>query len=197
MLARTFLITFILINILAGCGPRVVVKKDYDFSKIKRVAITPFTDTVSAFRSRNVAGDAVADEFIIQLMQRNLDVVERFQLQAVMKEFNLASSGMLDQTTAKEIGKLVGADVILAGTVLQYLPNRRDIIYVDDGSGGKRQEIYLVDAEIGISARLIDVETGVIIWAGRYRYNSFFIESAIRGVVSGLLNSLDKFLPKA
>ncbi len=113
-----------------------------------------------------------------------------------MKEFDLASKGMLDMTTAKELGKLVGADVILTGTIVQYLPNRRDIIYVNDGTGGKRQEIYMVDAEIGISARMIDVETGVIVWAGHYRYNSFFIESAIRGVVAGLINSLDKHLPK-
>ena len=129
-------------------------------------------------------------------MQRSVDVVERHQLHAVMKEYDLAASGMLDMSTAKKIGKLVGADVVLTGTIIQYLPDRRDIIYVSDGTGGKRQEIYLVDAEIGITARLIDVETGIIVWAGHYRYNSFFIESAIRGVVAGLLNSLDKYLPR-
>ncbi len=189
MKLKSVLIIFTALCLLAGCGPRVVIKKDYDFNSIKRVAITPFTCTVSAFSSRQVAGEAVADEFIMQFMQRNLDVVERYQLQSVMKEYDLASRGMLDMTTAKELGKLVGADVILTGTIVQYLPNRRDIIYVDDGTGGKRQEIYMVDAEIGISARMIDVETGVIVWAGHYRYNSFFIESAIRGVVAGLINS--------
>ena len=196
MRMRQFIAIFLISGLMAGCGPRVVIKKDYDFSKIKRIAVSPFTDTISAFSTQNVAGDAVADEFIMELMQRNIDVVERFHLQAVMKEFDLASSGLLDPATAKKIGKLVGADVILAGTVLQYLPDRRDIMYVDDGSGRKRQEIYLVDAEIGISARLIDVETGIVVWAGYYRYNSFFIESAIRGVVSGLLNSLNGVLPK-
>ncbi len=197
MRIRLLVITTAMLCLTAGCGPRVVIKRDYDFSKVKRVAITPFTDTRSAFNSNNVAGDAVADEFILQLMQRNIDVVERFQLSAVIKEFDLAGRGMLDSSTVKKIGRLLGADVILTGTIIQYLPNRRDIIYVDDGSGGKRQEIYLVDAEVGISARMIDVETGVVIWAGHYRYNSFFIESAIRGVVSGLINSLNKHLPQA
>jgi len=181
---------------LAGCGPRVAVKRDYDFSKIKRVAVTPFTSSNAAFSTNDIAGDAVGDEFIIQFMQKNIDVVERYKLNEVMKEYNLASSGMLDPDTVKKIGRLLGADAILAGTVFQYLPNRRDVIYVDDGTGSKRQEIFMVDAEVGISVRLIDVETGVIVWAGNYRYNSFYIESAIRGAVTGLLHSLDKYLPK-
>jgi len=195
---KKLLTTILCIYILAvsGCGPRVAIKKDYDFSKIKRIAVTPFTSSNAYFSTNDIAGDAVADEFIIQFMQKSIDIVERFKLDAVMKEFSLASSGMLDSETVKKIGKLVGADAILAGTVFQYLPNRRDIIYVDDGTGSKRQEIFMVDAEIGLSVRLIDVETGVIVWAGNYRYNSFYIESAIRGAVTGLIHSLDKYLPK-
>lgn len=183
--------------VTAGCGPRTAIKRDYDFSKIKRIAIADFIDNLSyLYQAEAVAGNAVADEFVLQLMMMNFDVVERFRLQSVMKEQDLGASGRIDPATAKKIGKLVGADVILTGTVTQYTPHRRDIMYVDDGYGGKRQEMYLVDAEIGLSVRMFDVETGVIIWAGFYRYNSFYIESAIAGVVSGLLNSLEKVLPK-
>jgi hypothetical protein len=43
---------------------------------------------------------------------------------------------------------------------------------------------------------MIDVETGLIVWAGSYTYESFDMEGAIRGTVSTLLNSLKKVWPQ-
>jgi len=159
--------------------------------------VADFVDNLSfLFQAEAVAGNAVADEFVLQLVGLNMNVVERFRLQTIMDEQNLGTSGRIDPETAKRIGKLVGADAILTGTVTQYTPDRKDVMYVDDGYGGRRQEIYLVDAEVGVSARMFDVETGEIVWAGFYRYNSFYVDSAIAGVVSGLMNSLRKVLPQ-
>ncbi len=44
-------------------------------------------------------------------------VVERLKLQSVINELKLSQLGMIDSETAKQAGKLLGADVILTGTL--------------------------------------------------------------------------------
>jgi TolB-like protein len=45
------------------------------------------------------------------------NVVERLKLQSVLDELKLAQAGLIDPTGAKQIGKLLGADIILTGTL--------------------------------------------------------------------------------
>jgi hypothetical protein len=45
------------------------------------------------------------------------NVVERLKLQSVLDELKLAQLGLTDPEGAKEVGKLLGADVILTGTL--------------------------------------------------------------------------------
>jgi TolB-like protein len=45
------------------------------------------------------------------------NVVERSKLQSVLDEFKLAQTGLIDPAGAKQIGKLLGADLILTGTL--------------------------------------------------------------------------------
>jgi hypothetical protein len=44
-------------------------------------------------------------------------VVERSKLQSVLDELQLAQTGLIDTTGAKQVGKLLGADIILTGTL--------------------------------------------------------------------------------
>lgn len=62
-------------------------------------------------------GKFVAEELITRLTELGgLRIVERSQLNRVVNEQKLGTSPMLDDDTAARIGKLVGADTILAGT---------------------------------------------------------------------------------
>jgi len=45
------------------------------------------------------------------------NVVERSKLQSVLDELQLAQTGLIDTTGAKQVGKLLGADIILTGTL--------------------------------------------------------------------------------
>ena len=58
-------------------------------------------------------GNAVADEFVFQLLDRGITVVERSQLKNIMKEQDLWKSGRLDTATVKRIGKLLGVDALI------------------------------------------------------------------------------------
>lgn len=69
-------------------------------------------------------------------------VIERRQLYRVMGELNLQASGAVDPTTAKQIGKVLGAEYVVIGTLN------------DVG-----------DTLTEVNARLVDVETAEIVAA--------------------------------
>jgi len=68
-------------------------------------------------------------------------IIEREQLQKVIKEFQLSQSGIIDTSYAKQIGKITGADAIVTGSVIKIGSNLR------------------------LDARIIDVESGIILTA--------------------------------
>ncbi len=189
-LNKNIIILSIIFSVLyVGCVPFAVVREDYDFSKINRVGVLDFS---SYEKEGYRTGSAVADEFVRQLMTKGMDVVERQRLNAVLREHNLMHSGMVDlnEEARKKMKKVLGIDALITGTVIKSLPDRKDVIYFKDEDGEIKSKIFLIDAELGISARMIDVDTGLIIWSGSYTSSSFDIEGAINYTVSVLLNSL-------
>jgi len=186
------ILLFSFLALLFGCAPRTAIKKDYDFTKINRIGVLEFTGYEYGMNS----GSAVADEFIRQLMFRGFDVIERERMESLLREQHLASGKLLDPETVKEVGKLSGVDALITGTVTRYIPERKDTIYFQDETGQVRSEVFLIGAEAGINARMFDVQTGLIVWASSYTYESFDMEGALRGTVSSLLNSLKKVWPQ-
>lgn len=68
-------------------------------------------------------------------------IVEREQLQKVLKEMAMAQSGIIDTTKAQEIGRMLGADAIITGSVIR------------------------IQDKLRIDARIIEVKTGVVVSA--------------------------------
>ncbi len=71
-----------------SCQPPAVVKRDYDFSHIKRVAVTPVKDHFSYPGS----GESITRSLIHNLMKINLEVVERNKIPSLMDESILSQS---------------------------------------------------------------------------------------------------------
>jgi len=176
--------------ILSGCAIKVAIRRDYDFKKIERLGVLAFDNSQIQYFSSSNPGNAVADEFVFQFVSKGIKVVERSRIQSIIKEHNLWKSGSIDPATIKEMGKILGVDALIMGTVTRYIPNRKERIYVTDEKGKVTEEIFLVDAEVGINARLVDVVTGEVVWAGSYTYDSFYMDTAIRQAVSTMLGSL-------
>jgi len=183
---------FSFLALFFGCAPRTAIRKGYDFTKINRIGVLEFTSYGEEINS----GNAVADEFMRQLIFRGIDVIERERLESLLREQHLSAGKFLDPETAKRLGKLSGIDTLITGTVTRYIPEHKDIIYFKDEYGEIKSEVFLIGAEVGISTRMIDVESGLVVWASSYTYESFDIEGAIRGTVSTLLNSLKKVWPR-
>ncbi len=182
---------------IAGCsyGPRASIRREYDFSQVKRIGVLKFDSSQIGYLSSFDPGNAVADEFVLQLLDRGIMVVERSYLENIIKEQDLGTSGRLDTATIRKIGKLLGVDALIIGTVVKGVQDRKERFYLKDEQDRMREEIFVVNAEVSINARMVDVETGAVIWASSYAYDSFYIDGAIRHTVSAMVNTLEDVFP--
>ena len=78
------------------------------------IAVAPFD--LASVTARSPANDVVED-VTTSLVKSQFKVVERAQLKAVLKELRLQHSGLVDPDTAKRVGQLTGADLLLVGSV--------------------------------------------------------------------------------
>ena len=103
-----------------------------------RVAVIDFEQKAyQEFQGKQI-GEIVAEWLITSLVNTGrFEVVERAQLQKIMKEQQLGMTGMINQETVAKVGELLGVKVIITGSVIQigntYEVNAR-LISVEDGS---------------------------------------------------------------
>ncbi len=85
----------------------------------KTIAVVDFTDLQG-----NVTelGRFMAEEFSVALAGsgKGFEVVDRTHLKSIMAEHKLASTGVIDPKTARELGKIAGVDVLLTGTITPF-----------------------------------------------------------------------------
>jgi TolB-like protein len=126
--------------------------------KVTRVAITEFTygDEFNSF-TRNVQ-----DILYTNLIQRGMTVVEREKMEQVMEELSQSFSGMIDTSTAAQIGKMLGVEAVIVGTV------------ADMGNS------------VDLRARLVDVEQGAAITAAQVDVTK---DPTIGGLLGGGIRS--------
>ncbi len=89
--------------------------KSLSQEKKSKIAIMEFPDlhgTISEF------GKFIPEELTTRLfMTRKFEVLERQLLNKVLEEQNLGMSGLIDATSAAQIGKVLGVDAIVTGTI--------------------------------------------------------------------------------
>jgi TolB-like protein len=66
-------------------------------------------------------GKIVAEWFITALVQEGrFDVIERRLLEKVIEEQKIGVSGLVDESSASKLGKVLGAKIVITGTVLEF-----------------------------------------------------------------------------
>jgi curli biogenesis system outer membrane secretion channel CsgG len=184
---------FLLIFALAlGCAPKTYISKTYDFNKLERIGIL-------AFSSPNNAFDGAENLFAENLLRYGYTVVERAKIEQVLEEHNLGADSYLSPDITRKIGKVLGVDVLLLGSITSYLPEQKKLAYninrVNTSEPVFRSEVvktpegqtiikptyagmqerrersvypyeYTIYAQVGVIAKIIDVNTAEIIWVG-------------------------------
>ncbi len=145
----------------------------------KRVAVLDFEDTaiseqgqtptnpfalIAALRGQQQQqaperkiGKNVASQLVNELAKDGtFMVIERSQLQKIFDEQKISKAGAIDQSSAAKIGKLLGVSAIITGTINEFTvqSHTRGVL----GIG-----VNVNTAKVGLTARIIDANTGEII----------------------------------
>ncbi len=89
-------------------------------------------------------------------------VIERSRIDQILREQNLGASGRIEATTAAQIGRALGADVLLIGTVTRFNLDSSTSGTVIFGIGSTTKTNT---AEVKLTARMVATTTGEIIAA--------------------------------
>lgn len=169
---------------LALCAALVLVVASVAFAADKstkpRLAVLEFKNKADNQWWYHGGAAAAQDVFVTELVKSGkFRVVEREQLAALMDEKNLTLSGDVDPSTAVRIGKLLGVNYLLTGSVTEY--GNTDVGGGGFGvSAGKRKFVA------AMNARLIDTSTGEVVWADEARAEEASIKVSVFGVGGGV-----------
>ena len=151
--------------LLVGCsGPRMYIHPSPGLDRIRRVAVLPFENNTKEMK----AAERVRSQFVLELLRLGyFDVVDPGEVDRKLQAQNLsyeagqeivppirtaekAEETEIFEPLTRVMGEVLGVEAILVGSVDAYDVNR-----VADRT----------IPEVAISARLLDAETGIIIWA--------------------------------
>ncbi len=114
-------------------------------------------------------GKGIADLLVTDLVKDgSYSIIERKALDKIMAEQNFSNSDRANPASAAKIGKLLGVDAILVGSITQFGSETKNIGVGGGGGGiggfglggfGKKNS----KAIVGLSARLVDIDTGEIL----------------------------------
>ncbi len=140
----------------------------------KRIAVMDFdyatvqTNAASIFGTNVDVGKGISDLLVDDLVRNGTySVIERQQMSKILGEQNFEKSGRVNPATAAKIGRLLGVDAIIIGAVTEFGRETKNTgigavgsTFHHFGFGGFGQK--KTRAIVGLSARIVNVETGEI-----------------------------------
>ena len=145
---------------LSGRKPRVAVM-DFDYGTVQT--------TVAAVFGTNVdVGKGITNLLVTGLVKDgNFSVIERSALDKVLNEQNFSNSNRADPNSAAKIGKLLGVDAIVVGTITEFGNETKNTGLGGGGGSGWTGALggfhhSKSNANVAITARIINIDTGEI-----------------------------------
>ena len=141
--------------------PRIAVL-DFDYATVHSYSAAIFGSDVDI-------GKGIADLLVTHLVKDgSYSIIERKALDKIMAEQNFSNSQRADPTSAAKLGKLLGVDAILIGSITEFGNETKKTGL--GGGGGNWGGFGLggfshsnSKANVGIDARLVNVDTGEIL----------------------------------
>ncbi len=166
---------FLLITTLILCT--VIVGSVFSQTSGKRtIAILYFENNSLAKKAEmEPLSKGLADMLITEFSKiEQFQVVERSQLQQLIQEMSLGQSGMIDGSTAQQVGNLLGAKNLLLGSFM-----------------------HMFDGQIRIDVRIVEVETGLTIKAEEETGKPKDLYKLVTRLVAKVIKDLDIKISKA
>lgn len=144
----------------SGCASQEgesFVMQGYDFSSVTKVAVlTPTGDVYN-----EAVKNQIANMFQMELMRKGYRCVERTEIQRVIKEQEFQASGITSADQAAQAGRVLNVPVVMLVSVPEF------------------------EQKISVTAKLVSVEEGDLLWLGSGYGNTGKTASTIFGAVVG------------
>ena len=211
--------------LLGACSTaNIAVNKNFDFGRVKRVAVVGFQD----FPRRPGSGDAVTAAFEQSLLASGYDMIDRAQVAAVMG----AKPAALDAKAVKSFGAKLGVDAFVMGKITELAEPRQTKVTVSvmkdyDEPIYEHRVIHTIDANgvpmdvsedavighrhrrgfrpetrgetlpgrLAIAVRMVSTATGAMAWSGTDVDEGVYPDSA-RSLADDVLKSVKATWPK-
>jgi len=152
------------ISIIAGCAPSMMVPvtrpAEINLRGINKIAIGEI---------RGNGGQVVSDLLTSKLFESGkFEVVDRANMDRIMREHSLNLSGTVDDKTAAQLGKLVGAAVLVFGNISTYKYDLTKTVGDPwQDKEGKRHQTHYVKgtAKVTASLQVVGLTTGAVLAA--------------------------------
>jgi len=146
--------------VVSGCATgkgESYVRAGYNFGALEKVAVVEVSGEVKGDAAKN----QIADFFTMELLKRGYTPVERAQVQALLDEQDFQASDITSNEGAAQVGKIMNVPAVM----LVSIPTCKE--------------------NISMTAKMIDVEDGSVLWLGSGSGSTGKTGSTILGAVAG------------
>jgi len=106
----------------SACAPKTQISRTFDFNKMNRIGVLAFSSPDNAF-------EGAENIFAQNLIRRGYTVVERAQIEKILRERGFKEEDFLHPKATREVGQILGVDVLLTGQITSFLPEQRVLAY--------------------------------------------------------------------
>lgn len=149
-----------------GSSSSFSIAQAADIHSYPTVAVMQFGNkAITSQGMRSYDFDSASEYAIYQLLASGwFDLVDYEQLGNIAKMHEINMSGLVDQSTAVQLGKFAGAQFMVVGNVTGLTTKKSGLDYQHGRKGGAGVAVRTVIANVAI--RIVDIETGRIVGAG-------------------------------
>lgn len=120
------------------------------------------------------AGKILSDLFSSELVRlQRFAIVERSAAERRLKENNYKLGKSIDRSTAKDVGGILGVDAVLIGAATEY-------------SYQTQPGVAQTEPAVGFSVRLVDVRSGMVLWAASVSRSSYDVLTLERDPINSV-----------
>ncbi len=134
MKSISFVVAGFLIALTGCAASSVSINQNYDMARIKRIAVLKFEPLAESPES----SAALSVVFEKALLEQGYQIVERSEVEKILKEQHFELTGAVDPAQAMRLGKMLGVDALLFGNVTTFRPSHKSVYLIDTVS--TRQE---------------------------------------------------------
>lgn len=143
---------------------------EFSIPGVRKIAVTPF---------RGRSGEAVCNALTAKLFEgKAFSIMERAEIDRIMKEHNLGVEGIVDEATAATVGKMAGVDALVFGQVDDYgvtdeesmTPLKKKKLLGRNAEGQNVWEPYEVNGpttvrngRLSVTFKVVKIESGEIV----------------------------------